>query len=58
VTGELARYQAKYPPLTVKEQLDSKDSDVHQPWIFDSEIMSPLLVAYDVHIRELETEVK
>ncbi|KAL0485199.1 89 kDa centrosomal protein, partial [Acrasis kona] len=55
LSNELARYQTKYTPTTAKEFLDLKDHDI-QPWFYDSEIMNPLLVAYDAHIRELETE--
>jgi hypothetical protein len=56
---ELGRYQAKYQKLDKQDQIElqSKFGELTlPPWVYASEHMNPLLVAYDNRISELTSE--
>lgn len=50
---ELKAYQVKYPSYDIPQQLQENDDNL-TPWVTAPELMTPLLEAYDLKIRELE----
>jgi myosin protein heavy chain len=50
---ELKAYQVKYPSYDIPQQVLDNDENL-PPWSTTPELMTPLLEAYDLKIRELE----
>ena len=58
----LKLYQARYPELEITESslqglgmVDPSGNDEIPPWMSHSRYLSPLLVAYEARMKELET---
>ncbi|KFP89793.1 Centrosomal protein of 89 kDa, partial [Apaloderma vittatum] len=54
---ELSRYQTKFRPLSQEEHLKLKSLPMKgppPPWLLDMKYLSPLLLAYEDRIREME----
>eukprot|EP01083_Nonionella_stella_P228474 809649_1 len=59
---ELKEYQIRFPQLLIEDKNNHKvtpnDNTIMPPWISSSKYMSPLLIAYDSQIKELQEQKK